>query len=127
VTAQQLPEVEPYPSELPKIKRAFAKLQRRFWHSKFDEATVDQFHRAALDLFAEAGFTIGIVWDEVHENGKFAGLYLPTITIMGRVNKEEETDHDRLQHEITHGLADGQPGYVRADGTLHEDPKKKNL
>lgn len=122
-----VPDIEPYPSEYPKIKHAYTRLSAMFANTKLTDHTVDAFHRAAIDLFAEAGFTIDVAWDQVHQNGRPTGLYMPEITISGRVHKESETDHDKLGWEITHGLADGQKGYIRQDGTKHEDPISKSI
>jgi hypothetical protein len=52
-------------------------------------------------------------------------VWLPQVEVIGRSRPEEETDHDRVKWGVVKGLADGQPGYVRADGTKHEDPKSK--
>ena len=52
-------------------------------------------------------------------------LFVPKIRIVGRTKHETETDHDRLKFEITHGMADGQAGYIREDGTKTEDPIRK--
>lgn len=119
--------VEPYPSEMPKIRHAFAQLQRRFSNTRFTDSSVDDFHRAAIELFGEAGFEVDVAWDEVREEGRPNGVYLPEVTLSGRVRREDEVDHDRMRHEIVRGLADGKAGYVREDGSLREDPIKKNL
>lgn len=120
------PDVEPYPSEMPKVKHAAAELHKRFANKVINtEQMIDDFHTAAIDLFAEAGFTIGVAWDVEAINGQPTGRFRPTISIAGRVTPETETDHDRLKHDITHGLADGQAGYIRPDGTKREDPKSR--
>lgn len=119
--------VEPYPTEIPKIHHAFSELTRRFANTKFVDSSVDDFRRAAVELFGQAGFEVDVAWDEVRQNGVPTGMYMPEVTISGRIKTETETDHDRMQWEITHGLLDGQAGYVREDGTLREDPKKKQI
>ena len=122
------PDVEPYPSEMPKIRRAQEELQRRFSRAKLTDAMIDQFHRAAIDLFGEAGFEIDIAWDEVRHNGVATGMYMPEITISGRVRKESETDHDRLRHEIQAGMADGKPGVIDVNtGEWKEEPRSKRV
>jgi hypothetical protein len=45
--------------------------------------------------------------------------------VTGRNKVESETDHDRIKHGVVTGKADGKAGYVREDGTWHEDPKSK--
>lgn len=119
-------DVEPYPSELPKIHHAYSELTKRFANTKMDDNSIDLFHRAAVDLFGEAGFSVDVAWDEVRHQGIPTGLYMPEVTITGRTTRETETDHDRLRHEIRAGLADGKPGVVDPNtGEWKEEPKKK--
>lgn len=119
-------DVEPYPSELPKIHRAYSELTRRFANTKFTDSTRDQFHIAAADLFDKAGFTVGVAWDEVRMGGVPTGMYMPEVTITGRVRHETEIDHDRLKHEIRAGMADGKVGVVDPNtGEWKEEAKKK--
>ena len=120
--------VEPYPSELPKIKKAFERLQGEFANTPLTSTSQRHFELAARNLFGEAGFEIWIEWKELadRENNQL-GISVPYLTLSGRVQEEEETDHDRMRFDITHGLADGKPGYIREDGKLHEDPKSKNI
>jgi hypothetical protein len=54
-------------------------------------------------------------------------MYVPRISISGRTRKETEIDHDRMQHDIVSGLADGIKGYIREDGTEHEEPIRKTI
>lgn len=122
------PMVDPYPSEMPKIKMAFAKLERIFVNTPMNDSTVNQFHQAAAELFGEAGFEVDVAWDEVRQGGVATGLYLPEITISGRVEKLEETDHDRLKTEIQAGLADGKKGVVDPNtGEWREEPRSKTI
>ena len=119
--------VEPYPSEMPKIHHAFAQLQRRFSNTRFSDSSVEEFQRAAVELFGAVGFEVDVAWDQVYKDGRPTETYMPEVTISGRVRNETETDHDRMRYDIVRGLADGKPGYVREDGTLREDPKSKNI
>lgn len=123
-----MPEfVEPYPDELPRIKDAFERLSALFSHTPYTDAMQDQLGAAANDLFGKAGFTVEVEW----YGTKFAGLETPTkvprVIITGRVKPEAETDHDRIRFGVVTGLADGQPGYIRPDGTLSEEPRKKDI
>lgn len=119
-------DVEPYPSELPKIHYAYSQLTRRFANTRMDDSSTDLFARAATELFGEAGFTVHVAWDEVRMNGIPTGMYMPEVTITGRIHHETETDHDRLKHEIRAGLADGKPGVVDPNtGEWKEESKKK--
>jgi hypothetical protein len=125
-----LPDTEPYPSEIPKIRRAFRDLRARFENTRFDDRTMDDFHQAAVQLFGEAGFLVGVTWDEARNlDGSSTNMYLPTVTICARTDPESETDHSRYQYEVTHGLVDGVSGYVRpgSGGQLYEDPKSKDI
>lgn len=122
------PFVDPYPSEMPAITQAHLKLEKLFANTKMTDATVNQFHQAAVELFGEAGFEIDVAWDEVRQNGVVTGLYLPEITISGRVHKETETDHDKLRTEIQAGLADGKVGVVDPNtGEWKEEPRRKMI
>lgn len=51
----------------------------------------------------------------------------PRVCIVDRVHAESETDHDRYQHEVRAGLDGGTPGYIREDGTHHDEPIKKTI
>ena len=43
---------------------------------------MDEFHGAAVELFGEAGFLVGIVWEEARNpDGSSCNLFLPTVTI----------------------------------------------
>lgn len=119
-------DVEPYPSEMPKLHHAYSELTKRFANTKMDDSTVELFQRAAEELFGEAGFTIDVAWDEVRYEGMVTGMYMPEVTITGRTRHEVEIDHDRLKHEIRAGMADGKVGVVDPNtGEWKEEPKKK--
>lgn len=88
------------------------------------------FETEARQRFAEIGLVVGSVqWDaDVADDPNDQNLYwVPRPVITARVDKIEEIDHSRMQHEITSGLLDGQKGFVREDGTRREDPKSKNI
>ena len=116
---------EPYPDEYPKLQRAGELLQRRFHNTVFTEETMNQFMQAAAELFGEAGWRIGVDWDQAVHPATGESVTLPKIIFQERISPEEETDHNRVQWGVVKGLADGQPGYVRADGSKHEEPRKK--
>ena len=118
---------EPYFSEIPKIKRAAERFNQLFAFTPEEPWTERQVEMTAHNLFGEAGFTISLEWMQAFdpETGEELPFKAPNVTITGRVKKETERDHDRLKHEITAGMADGQAGYIREDGTKHEDPIKK--
>lgn len=130
------PAVEPYPSEMPKVKEAFARLQSS-WNQKRVDDPADaaaHFNQQAVNIFGEIGFTVAVEWLEAKNedgtpNNPFAPgvpLFVPQVSITGRTRDETETDHDRLQHDIVTGKADGKVGWIDPNtGQLKEDPKKK--
>lgn len=120
-------DIEPYPSELPKIKTAFERLQREFANTPMTSSSQRHFEMAASNLFGEAGFEINVQWRELFDlDGNSLGINQPLVTLTGRVKVEEETDHDRLQHDIRAGLADGVKGVIDVNtGLLKEEPSKK--
>lgn len=82
---------------------------------------------SASNLFGEAGFKISVQWRELFDmEGRSLGVHQPLVTLTGRVTPESETDHDRLQHNIRAGLADGIKGVIDVNtGALKEEPSKK--
>lgn len=120
-------DIEPYPSELPKIKTAFERLQREFANTPMTSSSQRHFEMAASNLFGEAGFEVNVQWRELFDlDGSSLGINQPLVTLTGRVKVEEETDHDRLQHDIRAGLADGVKGVIDVNtGLLKEEPSKK--
>jgi hypothetical protein len=124
---------EPYYSELPKLKAAMEKLNQIFAYSGEEPWTERQYETTARNLFGEAGFEIEIEWlqaavqDEEDPDSEpiMLDFKVPNVTLVGRVKKETERDHDRIKHEVVTGLADGQKGFIREDGTRHEEPIRK--
>lgn len=53
--------------------------------------------------------------------------WIPKVVVTGRTEALKEYDHDRQKFEVTKGLLDGRAGYIREDGTLREDPKKRDI
>lgn len=123
------PDFEPYPDELPKIKSAFERLQREFANTPMTSSSQRHFEMSASNLFGEAGFKVNIQWRELFSlAGISLGMHQPLLTLTGRVKPELETDHDRLQHNIRAGLADGVKGVIDPNtGVLKEEPKKKTI
>jgi hypothetical protein len=118
-----------YPDEEAKLKLAYAELSRRF---EFEDSWQGDSQRAAFNEvahteFAKAGFVVTVEWKQIvkAKTGEETGVWIPKIIIEGRTRPEEETDHDRFQWGVVKGLADGQAGYVREDGSRREDPKSK--
>ena len=123
-------EVQLYPSEHIAAKRVREMLQERFQGKNLEDPNVKrQFGNEARFRFAEVGLNVDIEFDyDVADAEWDNNLYVvPTITITGRTEKESETDHDRIKHEVQAGVADGVAGVIREDGTLREDPKSKTI
>lgn len=124
------PDVEPYPSEIPKIKATLEQLQSQWLQKRVSDPAdaAEHFNQQAVNLFGEIGFKVAVEWLEAEKNPFAEGvpLYVPQVAIVGRVRDEGETDHDRLQDDIVKGLADGKKGWVDPNtGQLREDRKKK--
>ena len=123
---EALPDVEPYPSEFPKIKKVFERIQAEFANTPMTSTNQRLFEMAVSNQFGEIGFTTEIEWYQMGlDEDDLIPMFIPKVRITGRTKHETETDHARLQWEITHGLADGQKGYIREDGSKREDPIKK--
>lgn len=122
---------QPYPDELLRIAYAMTRLESAFeFTTGFQASQQAAFNDAAKTEFAKIGIEIRINWEEICRHSNLlgpvpTGIWMPGIEPIGRTRKESETDHDRIKHGIQHGLLDGQPGYIRADGTKHEDPIRK--
>jgi hypothetical protein len=124
-------DFQPYPDEFTKIGYAMARIEQRF---EFKEGGLPdrlkaEFEGMVREEFDKIGIKARVNWKEICRQsplGEFpTGVFVPGIEPYARSRAESETDHDRTKWGIVHGLADGQPGYVREDGTRREDPKKK--
>ncbi len=119
-------DVEPYPSEWPKIKTVHERLNREFGNTPMTSSNQRHFEMAVSNQFGEIGFTTEVEWYQVGLSEEdMIPLFIPKVVFTGRTKSEKETDHDRMKFEITHGLADGQAGFIREDGTKTEDPIRK--
>lgn len=119
--------VEVYPSELKKIKAAFDKIQAEFANTPMNSTNMRLFDMAAATELGEIGFTVEVEWYQVGTESLMTETYVPRIVLTGRNKKETEVDHDRMKWDITHGLADGQAGYIREDGSKREDPIRRDI
>jgi hypothetical protein len=128
------PDLEIYPDELFKIQGVQSKLERQFEFTPIKgDADKTIFEMAVHNEFGEIGFQVSITWQQIYHKEVVkgneipvpTGMWLPGIEIIGRNKVEQEHDHDRHKWGVVKGLADGQPGYVREDGTYREDPLKK--
>lgn len=118
-----------YASEQRDLKIAMINLER----FEFTEGNETQqkrlFEQAARDELGKAGFTGHVHWEEFVKRtplGDFpTGVWQPSLQDVHRITELAETDHDRIQHDIVTGKIDGIKGYIREDGSLHEEPRKK--
>jgi hypothetical protein len=122
------PDFEPYADEvIDRINPAFAKLAAQFEFTPMTETNKRIFEMAAHNELGEAGFRINVEWKEIYKNNMPTGVHLPHVELVGRNRSQGETDHDRVRYGVVHGLADGQKGYIRADGSKHEEPIRKEI
>ena len=121
------PDFELYPDEMGKIKRAFERLSREFANTPMTSSAQRLFEMTASNLFGEAGFKINVIWRELAStDGDSLSVHQPLVTLIGRIKKESETDHDRLAHNIRAGMVDGIKGVIDVNsGALKEEPSKK--
>ena len=87
--------------------------------SRLWQATVEVYGREAAE--AAYGEIVPVPSERLVETADGA-----SISLAGRTRVEEETDHDRMQHDIVHGLADGKKGWIDPNtGQLKDEPKRK--
>lgn len=128
------PDLQIYPDEQSKIQYVYEKLSRQFEFTPIKgDSDKKIFEMAVNNDFGEIGFMVTITWQQIYHKEIVGGnevpvptgMWLPGIEIIGRNKNEQEHDHDRHKWGVVKGLADGQPGYVREDGTYREDPISK--
>lgn len=124
---EPVPVFEPYHSEALKIVEVTERLNHLFAWQGEEPWTQRQFETTAHNLYGEIGIIVRINWLQAMdpETGEELPFKAPEITPIDRVKKESERDHDRIKHEVTSGIADGQRGFIREDGSKHEDPIRK--
>jgi hypothetical protein len=122
-----IPDFTVYPDEYERVAKAWAKLEE-FEFQWGTEADRKIFEMACHTEMGKAGMQVNVTWrQERHPDGTPSQVFSPQVEICGRTKGESETDHDRMRYGIVKGLADGQPGYVREDGSKTEDPRKKDI
>lgn len=120
-----------YAEEKQALRKAMLSLER-FEFTEGNEAEQKRlFEQAAATELGKAGFTAHVHWEEVVKRTPLGdlptGVWCPSLQDVHRIKEEQETDHDRMRHGIVTGLDGGTPGYLREDGTVHDDPLKKNI
>lgn len=120
--------VELYPSELSEIKMLSAALQRKFGFKPMTDNVRAEFVREVEDRFGKMGLRAIVTWSlDVSGDSDQNLFHVPTVSVIGRVDREAETDFERIQHEVVEGEADGKTGYIREDGSRREDSIRKNI
>lgn len=124
------PDFDMYPDEEVRVAQLLTKLGNQFDFSqgKYGPDGPDRriFESAVQAEFDKIGLKVRINWEQMtYPDGTYSNVYRPGVEPYGRSKEEGETDHDRWQWGVTKGLMTGEPGYVREDGSKHEDPKRK--
>lgn len=118
-----------YADEKHALKIAMLKLERFEFTVGNEGQQKREFEVAAREELGKAGFGCHVHWEEVVKRtplGDFpTGVWCPSIQDVHRLVPVTDTDHDRLKHDIVTGKMDGIKGYIREDGSRHEDPIKK--
>lgn len=121
-------DFQPYPDEMIGIAKAMTRLSNAFDFTHCTETNKAVLEMAAHEEFSKAGIEIRVNWDEITDGtGRGTGIFQPGIEPVGRTRKESETDHDRIKWGVVKGLDGGPGGYLREDGTVHEEPRKKTI
>lgn len=107
-----------------------------------EESAKRAFTEEATNRCAEIGFGAEVLWTWESDNpdddppqspwvsddpNNFDLIWYPRIVITERFDKGFQFDHERQQREVASGVLDGQPGYIREDGSKREDPIKKQI
>ena len=121
------PDIQLYPDELEKVAVALSKIANAFEFTSFTDTNKSIFNIAVSEEFAKIGLTATVHWQQVWKGEEPTGVWLPGVEPTGRLKPETETDHSRMQWGIVRGLDGGAPGYIREDGTVHEEPRKKDI
>lgn len=124
---------EPYPDEQVKIAQVAAKLddQFAFSYGNYAPDASDRriFEAAVKSEFGKINIAAQVRWENmIGLNGLPAGVFRPHVELCGHIRDASETDHDRMKWGVVRGLEYGQQaGYVREDGSLREDPIKRDI
>lgn len=125
----QEPEyIELYPSEMNELKVISAKLQNKFGFKKMTDRVKHDFTQEVEGEFEKIGLRVRVTWTvDVSGDSDSDLFHIPTISVVGRTEREKETDFDRIQNEIVAGELDGETGFIREDGSRREDARSKNV
>lgn len=122
------PDFEMYPDEIPRFAAVLIHLGNQFEFAGGNETDRRIFEMAAHNEFGKVGIKVHINWGEIcYPDGTPSGVFRPEVEPYGRTKGESQTDHDRIKWGVARGLDGGEPGYIREDGSVHEEPRKRDI
>lgn len=120
--------IDPYPSERVDLMEITTLMQRKYKHTSMNEDNMARFADEFKQRAYEKNLKVIVDWEfTLSDTNPPVSVAMPTVSIVGRVNKEYSADHERFAHEIQSGLLDGKKGVTKTDGTRVEDSKRKNI
>lgn len=97
-------------SEILAIEQVLKKLNESAWNPR----DVDGFTREIIERFGLAGYNVAVTWNYTN----FVSVYMPTITIVSRTEKNV-FDHDKMSWEVQHNILGLETaGAVQPDGSV---------
>lgn len=118
-----------YVEEKQGLRKAMLALERFEFTEGNETEMKRRFEQAVATELGKVGFTAHVHWEEYVRRSPLGdiptGVWEPNLMDVHRIKEETETDHDRKRHGIVTGLDGGAPGYIREDGTVHDEPRKK--
>lgn len=111
-------QIQLYDHDFFPLEEAFAKIPTAVVGANFTQA-----RRIIEEIFQEKGFAVkAMMWTTQYPN-----RFIPEVTIVGRVERQAEFDHERQAHEVQHGLLGiDEPGAITLKGGL-KTPSKSTL
>jgi hypothetical protein len=116
-------EVELYDSDILALERVVAKLNSGPERPR----SFEEFSREAIERFEDAGYVVTVSGDIGLGGGQV--VFLPEITIVARIDKRGEFDHEKMAWEVQHDILgiDDNPGAVQPDGTVRAPEQATSL
>lgn len=116
--------IELYPDEQNQVVEVWAHIQRKWMGQPTTQSNLRAMSSEAEQMLEKIGL-VGIVDFTNHElTDRGEWVLSPIMSIVGRVNKESEHDHERHAFEVQHGFQDGRAGVLGVDGKLTDSKKK---
>ncbi len=91
--------IELYDSDILVVEKILRIVQERAANRSLD---YDAFDREIKERFHDAGFVVDVKW--FHTN--LDTVKMPEVEIVGRVDKQGEFDHEKMQHEVVNDILD---------------------